>query len=75
MLTLLPNEGARHAQLLAETSHAAELQTLVPLGRDWLNNATNLDFSRQLPQELGQDAIAQNDGFFQASGLEVLADP
>lgn len=62
-------------RLLEQASRIAEAKASLPLGGDWLNNTTSLYISRELRQELAQQAVQQNEIVFQAPGLTVLAAP
>ena len=62
-------------RLLEQASRVAEAKASLPLGGNWLNNATTLYIPSRIRQELAQEAVEQNDVVFQAPGLTVLAAP
>ena len=70
-----PSATPQQMRLLQRAASAAIAQISIRLGDNWLNNTTTLYLSSQLQDELGREAIAQNDIVFQEPGLTVLAAP
>ncbi|KAL8725984.1 MAG: hypothetical protein Q9166_007019 [cf. Caloplaca sp. 2 TL-2023] len=70
-----PNITSNQMQVLYQGASAALAQISIPLGENWLNNSTTLFLPSHLQNELGQEAIIQNEVVFQAPGLTVLAVP
>lgn len=66
---------ASAADVVRAAAVDAAARSSVPLGGNWLNNATALFLGREMQKKLRQEAIKQDCVIFQEPGLKVLAAP
>jgi hypothetical protein len=64
-----------HRRLLGQAAKQAEMESSVPLGKQWFNNELEMVLSSDVRELVTRHALAQNEVVFQAKGLKVIAAP